>query len=270
MRELSPRIVRIEGLLHEFIYLVRGDVRAALIDTGGGFGSLRGVVRRLTDKPLLVLLTHGHVDHAMGAGEFEDVWMSARDIPVFRRHAEREFRLAALRGMQPRLEGQPPMVPAADPERFHPLRDGDSFDLGGVHLDIFGCPGHTPGSMVVLLREPGILAVGDACSNFTFLGGEESLPVPAYRESLLRLIPRLEGRFHTVLDAHGTGRLPAHILRDVLGVCDDVIAGRTDDVPCAFAGHRGVLAKARRPHSPLRADGGCGNIFYCKDKQPQE
>ena len=73
-------------------------------------------------------------------------------------------------------------------------------------------------------------------------------------------------RFDTALDAHGTGRLPADIIDEVIGVCDDVLAGRTDDVPCAFAGHKGVLAKARRPHSLLRQDGGCGNVFYCKNR----
>ena len=46
--------------------------------------------------------------------------------------------------------------------------------------------------MVVLLREPRTLAVGDACSSFTFLGGPESLSVAAYRENLLRLRSRLE------------------------------------------------------------------------------
>lgn len=266
IQRLSPQLVRIGGLMHEFMYLVEGGERVALIDTGGGFGSLRQVVRSLTGKPLVVLLTHGRVDHAMGAGEFEDVWMDPRDIPVFCQHARQAFRIEALHGARPRLEQDPPMIPCADPRRFHPLRDGAGFDLGGVHLDVFECPGHTPGSMVVLLRELRTLAVGDACSSFTFLGGPESLSVAAYRENLLRLRSRLEGRFDTVLDAHGTGRLPADIIDEVIGVCDDVLAGRTDDVPCAFAGHKGVLAKARRPHSLLRQDGGCGNVFYCKNR----
>lgn len=264
--QLSPRVVRIGGLMHEFVYLVKGDERAALIDSGCGFGSLRQAVRSLTGLPLVVLLTHGHMDHAMGAAEFGEVWMNRRDVPVFRAHAPAEYRRAILRGAQQHLDVLPPMVPAADPGRFLPLCDGACFDLGGIHLDVFECPGHTPGSMVVLLRELRTLAVGDACSNFTFLAGEECLPIPVYRQNLLGVKERLTGRFDTVLDAHGTGRLPADILDGVIGVCDDVLAGRTDDVPCAFAGHEGVLAKARRPHSQLRADGKSGNIFYKKQQ----
>ena len=68
------------------MYLVEGDKKAALIDTGSGLGSLKPVVERLTDKPVTVLLTHGHVDHAMGAAEFSDVYMSRKDDYIFRDH----------------------------------------------------------------------------------------------------------------------------------------------------------------------------------------
>ena len=67
-----------------------------------------------------------------------------------------------------------------------------------------------------------------------------------------------------MLEAHGSGSLPAGILDGVIEVCGDVLAGNTDDVPCTFAGVEGVLAKARRPRSQLRADGKYGNIFYKK------
>lgn len=266
IQHLSSRIVRITGPMHENIYLVKGDGRAALIDSGSGFGSLRRVVDGLTALPLTVLLTHGHMDHAMGAGEFGEVRMNPQDIPVFCDHARPDYRRAFLRVTCREKADTLPMVPAADPGQFRPLADGDSFDLGGLHLDVFGCPGHTPGSVVVLLRELRILFMGDACSNFTFLAGKECLPVEAYRENLRALKERLAGRFDTVLDAHGTGELPADIMDGVLEVCDDVLAGRTDDVPYAFGGCRGVLAKARLPHSQLRADGKTGNIFYRKER----
>ena len=35
---------------------------------------------------MILLLTHGHVDHAMGAEEFGEVWMSPLDREIFLRH----------------------------------------------------------------------------------------------------------------------------------------------------------------------------------------
>ncbi|MDE7283325.1 MAG: MBL fold metallo-hydrolase, partial [Lachnospiraceae bacterium] len=76
--KVSERITRIYAFSSELMYLVEGDNEAALIDSGSGIGFVRPLVEKLTDKPLKVLLTHGHVDHAMGASEFpaESVYIS--------------------------------------------------------------------------------------------------------------------------------------------------------------------------------------------------
>ena len=52
------------------IFLLVGDERAMVIDTGVGIGDLKGFIRKLTDKPLMVCYTHNHVDHVGGAGAF--------------------------------------------------------------------------------------------------------------------------------------------------------------------------------------------------------
>lgn len=262
-KQITPRIVRIDGILHERMYLIQGDVCAALVDTGTGFGSLAALVRRLTHKPVRVFLTHGHVDHAMGAGEFPTVYMSRRDHEVYRRHTPPAVRRDLLaRSRHDAQVTEADMVPADDPTRFLNLDEGDCFDLGGVHLDVFACPGHTPGSLVFLAREERILLVGDACSNFTFLADPQSLSVPDYEESLKRLKPKVEGAFDRVLEAHGTGELPVNILDGLITLCEDIRRGHTDNVPCEYVGNKGVLAKARIPHTTSRTDGGVGNIFY--------
>ena len=56
-------------------FLVVGEERAALIDTGAGMGNLAKEVKEITDKPLYVLNTHGHVDHAGGNGQFPVVYL---------------------------------------------------------------------------------------------------------------------------------------------------------------------------------------------------
>ena len=89
---ISTRVTRIFGFNTELMYLVEGNERAALLDTGSGFGSLRGCVEALTDKPVIVLLTHGHTDHALGAAEFDEVYISPLDEAVYSVHSVMDYR----------------------------------------------------------------------------------------------------------------------------------------------------------------------------------
>ena len=59
--------------------LLVGTEKALLIDTACGDYDLAGLVQKLTDKPLTVVLTHGHGDHAGGAFQFETVWCHPLD-----------------------------------------------------------------------------------------------------------------------------------------------------------------------------------------------
>ena len=54
-------------------FLIEGEEKAALVDTGCGIGDLAGEVRALTNKPLIILLTHTHFDHDGGVFEFPGV-----------------------------------------------------------------------------------------------------------------------------------------------------------------------------------------------------
>ena len=53
--------------------LVLGTKAALLIDTGYGFGDILNKVRDITDLPLKVINTHGHVDHIQGNKYFDSV-----------------------------------------------------------------------------------------------------------------------------------------------------------------------------------------------------
>ncbi len=82
---VSGSILRINGLLglsNEFFYLVIGKERAAFIDTGYGFGDLNAFARQFTDLPLLVLNTHGHLDHAGGDFQFPEAFACEEDLSL--------------------------------------------------------------------------------------------------------------------------------------------------------------------------------------------
>ena len=71
----------------QFMYLLEGEEKALLIDTGWGAGNLRTFVEKLTDKPVIVTNTHGHLDHSGGNGEWESVLMlPGAEIDLFTCH----------------------------------------------------------------------------------------------------------------------------------------------------------------------------------------
>lgn len=271
VHSINSRLDRITDIAGTHFYLVKGDREAALLDTGVGCGSLDKLVRSLTNLPVKVFITHGHVDHAMGAGAFEDVWISPLDREIYAEHSRTETRLNYIHGTAQR-GGNPEtadvtadMLEAPKPfDQFHPLRPGDTFDLGGISLEILEGTGHTPGCVTVLIPELRTLLLGDACNPFTYLFDTTCSTVADYREMLLRLKASVEGRYGRVLLCHGPdGQGTADLIDSVISVCDDILRGDTDDVPFqGFHGEPVCIAKAMDFSTFSRVDGGTGNIVY--------
>jgi len=265
---INERLTLIRSLTGELLYLVEGSQRAALIDTGVGVGHLKALVDTLTDKPLIVLLTHGHVDHASGAAEFETVYLNRRDNEIYRRMCaleERKGYLQAGLGLRFSELTDSDFVPPTPDKQFLSLEDGDSFDLGGVHIDIYALPGHTPGCVVLLIRELRTLVLGDACNNSTFLFDRDACPLEVYQENLSRAHSLLTGKYDHVYLCHHEMETGVDIMNNVLILIDEVLAGKGDDVPFEFMGMHALIAKKCNERFQ-REDGICGNFIYSKEK----
>lgn len=127
-------------------YIVEGEDRAAVIDTGISPGQkILPLIRKYTSKPLILVLTHAHIDHWYHMDEFETVYMC---------HREFEVGADALRDMMADKE--------LHPERTLDIRTDTRIELGGTALSICEVPGHTPGSVVVLDERSNRLFTGDA------------------------------------------------------------------------------------------------------------
>ncbi len=146
-------------------YLLCGEERAVLIDTGLGVANIREVVHTLTKLPVFVLTTHVHWDHIGGhryfpefaVHEAEKEWISEK-FPLPLQAVKRDL----LREPCPFPEGFDPegyRIFQGTPARI--LRDGDRIDLGGRVLTVFHTPGHSPGHCCFYEPEREYLFAGD-------------------------------------------------------------------------------------------------------------
>lgn len=127
--------------------------QAAVIDPGGDLDRVLAEVQRLGLSLEQVWLTHGHIDHAGGAGELA----RRLSLPIIGPHPADGFWLDGL-AQQSVMFGFAPAEPV-QPTRW--LHDGDTVTLATHALQVRHCPGHTPGHVVFHSPEIDRAFVGD-------------------------------------------------------------------------------------------------------------
>lgn len=199
-KEVLPGVYHIQDALSVCMTLLVGEKRALLVDTGYGLEDVHTFVRSITPLPLTVVLTHGHHDHCMGVRWFRETWMFPEDTEDFRTYTSIEKRRDVL------TMAEAHGVVVGDEEAFlreefampAPLQE-QTMDLGGITAQILHCPGHTPGSCVVLVRERSLLLTGDDWNPCTWLFFPRALGVRGYRRNVRAL---LSLSFRYVLCSH--------------------------------------------------------------------
>jgi hydroxyacylglutathione hydrolase len=161
------------------MYILEGEQKAMLIDTGTDCDQLDEVIRKITDKPLVVVITHMHPDHAGNIGYFGEVWIHPADT--------------VLLGMFGK--GYKGKISYAG--------DGKVFDLGGRMVEVVHMPAHTPGSIVLLDRSTGSCFSGDAFgSGMVWLQLEPYSPMETYVRSLERMEKIMDGGISKIYCGH--------------------------------------------------------------------
>ena len=191
------RIFSNEGV---HVDLFVGDQSALVWDTGYGFGSLREVISSLTEKPLTVVNSHGHLDHVNGNYQFKDctIYMNSRDLGIYTEHSSPEWRRKAVEDSKNtivnRMTGETAnilpegfdedgYINAALPSVLAAV-DGQVFELGEITLRIVELPGHTLGCIGLIYEQEKVLFSGDNFSPTLWLFSEDSVNLSEYIQLL--------------------------------------------------------------------------------------
>jgi glyoxylase-like metal-dependent hydrolase (beta-lactamase superfamily II) len=191
------------GQVKVYMYLLVGRDKALLIDSGYGLLDLKAVTGSVTDKPVVCVCTHGHVDHALGACQCKEAYLHSDDFHVYSRHSSPEF----IRGMgSGGLLIKPPKSMTGNPgyqalveqmaqKTYPPLRaldDVTQFDLGGRTVSWRRVPGHTQGSVAIIDEDEKTVFDADACAMGAWLFLPESSPLSEYLAVLSEYLVFLE------------------------------------------------------------------------------
>ena len=126
--------------------------KCAIVDPGGDINILLELLKKHNLIPERVLLTHGHIDHAGGATEISEIL----NIEIHGPHVDDKF---LLDGLQKQGEMFGLQSKNCDPDRW--LNEGDVITIGNEKLDVYFCPGHTPGHIIFFNKKSNMAIVGD-------------------------------------------------------------------------------------------------------------
>jgi glyoxylase-like metal-dependent hydrolase (beta-lactamase superfamily II) len=141
----------------------RGTKRAAVIDPGGEPGRILATIDHYDLQVEIILLTHGHLDHAGGARALKEemnrgraakgeapvelVGPDARDAFLLDgiEESARNFGVTGLLNVRP--------------DRW--LTEGETVPMGDMRLRVLHVPGHTPGHIVFINDADRFAIIGD-------------------------------------------------------------------------------------------------------------
>ncbi len=159
---------------------------AIVVDPGDSGDMLAKELAKEGARPVAILLTHGHFDHAAGIEDFKKAY-PGQEIPVYTCEEEKETLGDPSVNLSAGMNGRPERYSA---DVF--LKDGEEVTLAGYLVRLIFTPGHTPGGCCFYLPEVETLFSGDTlfCGSVgrtDFPGGSMATLVRSIREKLFSL-----------------------------------------------------------------------------------
>jgi glyoxylase-like metal-dependent hydrolase (beta-lactamase superfamily II) len=215
VRPLAAGVTLIAEPGHVNNFLVVGEDRAVLLDTGLGVADIRSVAEGLAGKPLSVVNSHYHFDHSGGNRLFDEIAIHRSGAELLAQPAPEGLAEGYMAYTQRLIENWRSYKELDDtyfhlvtadtlvrplPEGFDPasyeiaptqattlLDDGDEIDLGGRVLRVLHTPGHSPDSICLFEERTGLLFGGDTINTGPIYAQLEDSDVASFARSTARL-----------------------------------------------------------------------------------
>lgn len=187
----------------------------AFVDPGGDLPKLKRAAEQNGVTIEKILITHGHIDHCGEAGTLA----KELGVKIEGPHEADRFWISRLEdeGKKYGVNGR-----IFEPDRW--LDNGDQVTVGELTLDVYHCPGHTPGHVVFHHLESKVAMVGDVLFQGSI--GRTDFPLGNHQDLLDAIVTRLWplGGDTAFVPGHGAMSTFAHERASNPYVADKVLA----------------------------------------------
>jgi len=213
-----------------FCYLVKGEDKDLLIDTGMGVISIMKALEKIrnSNKDLVVVNSHAHFDHIGGNSQFEKVLVPDNEWEINKICEGWDHNSLEWCGFSEGFERRPSdfeteVFEIPGYEKITPiLKEGFKIDLGDRTVKVLETPGHTPGSVCFLEENNGLLFTSDLLyQGPLFCFGEES-SVENYYASLKKL-QNMEKDIKFLYPGHNYSTSPVNLIDSAIECFERVI-----------------------------------------------
>lgn len=220
----------LDGAGDPWMYLIDGPKKCMLIDTGFGVGDLKGLIKKLVgDKPIIVVNTHSHFDHAYGNCQFDTCYCHIQEVWRMeqKNNAHIWDYLFDESGEPKWTEFDKADIIPYRPYEIIGVEDGHCFDLGdGYIVEAVLLPGHTPGQCGYYDHQNHTIFIGDMTGIATALPNEpyaQYCTVQAMNTALKKLQSRFD-EIEGVFPGHGMLDQSSLMLQYLLDATEAILA----------------------------------------------
>lgn len=227
IKELSDGFWKIMDHRGNTAYLIQGERKTLLVDTAMDDEPIVPIIRTLTDKPVILALTHMHLDHMYRCDEFDKVHVHEMDIADWKNGLGKIMQLSF-----PLFKVKPKRFHA---DKFVPLYDDSEIDLGGFAVKCLRVSGHTRGSVLFIDSRHRAVLCGDAAGLSMWLFLPYCTDVSTYKQNLENAEQALSPyksysfyRGHSEPEGMPPEPLSIQTFTDMRMLCEKLLAGTAD------------------------------------------
>ncbi|MDN5343478.1 MULTISPECIES: MBL fold metallo-hydrolase [Oceanotoga] len=201
-------------------YLIVGNEKALLIDTGLGIGNIKKEVEKLTNLPIIVLTTHFHWDHIGDHKRFDEIYINELEkdwclekFPVPEKIVKNNLEPKNFSKKPPEeFDLEEYKIFKSDKVKY--IKDDQIINIGNREIRAMHTPGHSPGHMCFFEEERGYLFTGDLIYSGTLYAFYPTTDPIKFKNSVEK-ISKIKG-IKKILPAHNELKINIDIIDEIL------------------------------------------------------